>query len=63
MALERKAKGIKLNYPEAGAIISGAARAGETIAEVTRGARRALTKGDVMDGVAEGGRAGGRLCG
>jgi urease subunit gamma len=53
VALKRKAKGIKLNYPEAVAIISAAAldgaRAGKTIEE----ARTALTKADVMDGVAD----------
>jgi urease subunit gamma len=57
VALKRKAKGIKLNYPEAVAIISAAAldgaRAGKTIEEVTKEARSALTKADVMDGVAD----------
>ena len=40
VALKRKAKGIKLNYPEAVAIISAAAldgaRAGKTIEDVTK---------------------------
>jgi hypothetical protein len=62
VALKRKAKGLKLNYPEAVAVISAAAldgaRAGKTIAEVTKEARTALTKADVMDGVAEGERPG-----
>jgi urease subunit gamma len=57
VALKRKAKGIKLNYPEAVAIISATAldgaRAGQTIEEVTREARTVLTKADVMDGVAD----------
>ena len=57
VALKRKAKGIKLNYPEAVAIISATAldgaRAGQTIEEVTRQARTVLTKADVMDGVAD----------
>jgi urease subunit gamma len=57
VALKRKAKGIKLNYPEAVAIISAAAldgaRAGKPIEEVTKEARTALTKADVMDGVAD----------
>ena len=57
VALKRKAKGIKLNYPEAVAIISASAldgaRAGKTIDEVTKDARTALTKDDVMDGVAD----------
>jgi urease subunit gamma len=57
VALKRKAKGIKLNYPEAVAIISATAldgaREGKTIEEVTRQARSALKKGDVMEGVAD----------
>jgi urease subunit gamma len=57
VAHKRKAKGIKLNYPEAVAIISASAmdgaREGKTIEEVTTAARRALTKDDVMDGVAD----------
>jgi urease subunit gamma len=56
VALKRKAKGIKLNYPEAVAIISAAAldgaRAGKTIEDVAKEARHVLTK-DVMDGVAD----------
>jgi urease subunit gamma len=57
VAHKRKAKGIKLNYPEAVAIISAnaldGARAGKSIEEVTKDARTALTKDDVMDGVAD----------
>ncbi|HTM75047.1 MAG TPA: urease subunit gamma [Pseudolabrys sp.] len=57
IAWKRKAKGVKLNYPEAVAIISAVAlegaRAGKTIEEVTKDARSALTKNDVMDGVAD----------
>jgi urease subunit gamma len=57
VALKRNAKGIKLNYPEAVAVISATAldgaRAGKTIEEVTREARGVLTKDDVMDGVAD----------
>ena len=57
VALKRKAKGIKLNYPEAVAVISAVAldgaRAGKTIEDVTKDARTALTKADVMDGVAD----------
>ena len=57
VALKRKAGGIKLNYPEAVAIISAraleGARAGKSIEEVTKDARTALTKDDVMDGVAD----------
>jgi urease subunit gamma len=57
VALKRKAKGLKLNHPEAVAIISAAAldgaRAGKTIEDVAREARQVLTKDDVMDGVAD----------
>jgi urease subunit gamma len=57
VAQKRKDKGLKLNYPEAVAVISAAAldgaRAGKTIEEVTREARKVLTKDDVMDGVAD----------
>ncbi|MCM3905619.1 MAG: urease subunit gamma [Pyrinomonadaceae bacterium] len=57
VALKRKAKGLKLNYPEAVSIISATAldgaRAGKTIEDVTNDARTALTKDDVMDGVAD----------
>ena len=57
VALKRRAKGLKLNYPEAVAVISSialdGARAGKTIEDVTKEARTALTKADVMDGVAD----------
>jgi urease subunit gamma len=57
VALKRKAKGLKLNHPEAVAVISAAAldgaRAGRTIEEVAKEARGVLTKSDVMDGVAD----------
>lgn len=54
VALRRKAKGIKLNHPEAVAIISAAmdgAREGKTVEEVMKDAAKALTKDDVMEGV------------
>ncbi|EIM30213.1 urease subunit gamma [Microvirga lotononidis] len=55
VALKRKAKGLKLNYPEAVAVISAVAldgaRAGKTIEDVTKDASGALTAADVMDGV------------
>jgi urease subunit gamma len=57
VALKRKAKGLKLNYPEAVAVISATAldgaRAGKTIEEVAKEARTALTKADVMEGIAD----------
>lgn len=57
IALKRQAKGLKLNYPEAVAIISATAldgaRAGKTIEDVTNEARTVLSKADVMEGVAD----------
>ena len=57
VAMKRKAKGLKLNYPEAVAIISAVAlegaRAGKTLDEVVKDASVAVTKADVMDGVAD----------
>lgn len=57
VAQKRMAQGIKLNYPEAVSVISAkaldGARAGKTIEEVLVAARSALTKDDVMDGVAD----------
>ena len=57
VAQKRRVKGLKLNYPEAVAIISAAAldgaRAGKTIEEATKDASTVLTKADVMDGVAD----------
>ena len=52
VALKRRAKGLKLNYPEAVAVISAVAldgaRAGKTIEDVTKEARTVLTKADVI---------------
>ena len=57
VALKRKAKGIKLNHPEAVAVISAAAldgaREGKTVEDVMAEARQALKADDVMDGVVE----------
>ena len=57
VALKRKAKGIKLNHPEAVAVISAAAldgaREGKTVEDVMAEARNALKSSDVMDGVVE----------
>ena len=57
VALKRKEKGIKLNHPEAVAVVAATAmdgaRAGRTIEEVTREASKVLTKDDVMEGVAD----------
>ena len=57
LALKRKERGLKLNYPEAVALISSfiqeGARDGKTVAELMQSGAQILTKEDVMDGVAE----------
>ena len=57
LAERRKAKGLKLNYPEAMALISceilEGAREGRTVAELMDHGRTILSVDDVMDGVAE----------
>ena len=57
LAHERKKKGMKLNYPEAMAVISAniveGAREGKNITELQEEATRILTKEDVMEGVTE----------
>lgn len=57
LAERRKAKGLKLNYPEAVALISAeimeGAREGRTVADMMGAGREILTRDDVMDGVAE----------
>jgi len=57
IAERRKQKGLKLNHPEAVAYITSTAlegaREGKTVEEVMKLASNALTRKDVMDGVAE----------
>ncbi|QEY59208.1 urease subunit gamma [Pseudomonas sp. C27(2019)] len=57
LAERRKAKGLKLNYPESVALIScvimEGAREGRTVAEMMSAGREILTRDDVMDGIAE----------
>ena len=57
LAERRKAKGLKLNYPEAMALISceilEGAREGKTVAELMDHGRTILGADDVMEGVAE----------
>jgi len=57
LAERRKAKGLKLNYPEAVALISAAimegAREGKTVAQLMSEGRTVLGVADVMDGIAE----------
>jgi urease subunit gamma len=55
LAERRKARGLKLNYPEAVAYITAAilegARDGRTVAELMSHGATLLTREDVMDGV------------
>jgi urease subunit gamma len=57
VAERRRARGLKLNYPEAVAYISAAilegARDGRTVAELMHYGTTLLKRDDVMDGVAE----------
>ena len=57
LAERRKARGLKLNYPEAVAYLSAAilegARDGRTVAELMSAGATLLTSADVMEGVAE----------
>jgi urease subunit gamma len=57
VAERRRARGLKLNYPEAVALISAAilegARDGRTVAELMSFGATILSRGDVMEGVPE----------
>ena len=57
LAERRKARGLRLNHPEAVALISAAilegARDGRSVAELMSEGRRVLTRDDVMPGIAE----------
>ncbi|ELR97971.1 urease subunit gamma [Gloeocapsa sp. PCC 73106] len=57
LAERRKARGLKLNYPEAIAYISAAilegAREGHTVSELMSYGKTILTKDDLMDGIAD----------
>lgn len=57
LAEKRKARGLKLNYPEAIALISSqvqeAARDGKTVAELMHFGATILTREDVMEGIPE----------
>src|SRR5260221_1553281 len=57
VARKRRARGLRLNYPEAMAILSAeimeAARDGKTVAEIMSFGATILTRDDVMDGVPE----------
>jgi len=57
VAERRRARGLRLNYPEAVALISAAilegARDGRTVAELMSFGKTVLGRADVMDGVAD----------
>jgi urease subunit gamma len=57
LAERRKARGLKLNYPEAIAYITAAvlegARDGRTVADLMHYGTTLLTRADVMEGIAE----------
>ncbi len=57
VARDRKERGVKLNYPEAVALISATlvedARDGKSVSETISHGAEILTQDDVMEGVAE----------
>jgi len=57
VARDRRARGVRLNHPEAVAVISSyvleGARDGRTVAELMSSGRTVLTRDEVMDGVPE----------
>ncbi len=57
LAEKRRARGVKLNYPEAVALISSVimegARDGRTVAELMQLGTTLLSRDDVMDGIPE----------
>ena len=57
LAERRKARGLKLNYPETVALITAAimegARDGKTVAQLMSEGKQVLSREDVMEGIAE----------
>lgn len=57
LAERRKARGLRLNYPEAVALITCAvlegARDGRSVAELMSAGQKVLSRADVMEGVPE----------
>ncbi|MBJ50453.1 MAG: urease subunit gamma [Pseudomonadales bacterium] len=57
LAEQRRARGVKLNYPECVALISSAimegARDGRTVAELMTSGAQIIVRDEVMDGIAE----------
>jgi urease subunit gamma len=57
LAMQRRARGLRLNYPEAVAVIASwvleRARDGLSVSELMAGGQQVLSRDDVMDGVPE----------
>ena len=57
VARRRRERGVKLNHPEAVALITDfiveGARDGKTVAELMESGAHVLTRGEVMDGIAD----------
>ncbi|GAA3475028.1 urease subunit gamma [Nonomuraea roseola] len=57
VARDRRARGLRLNHPEATALIASflmeGARDGRTVADLMQAGRQVLARSDVMDGVPE----------
>jgi urease subunit gamma len=57
LALERRQRGLRLNYPEAVAVITSflleGARDGQSVADLMQAGRSVLSREDVMEGVPE----------
>lgn len=57
LAEQRRARGVKLNYPESVALISAAimegARDGRSVAELMSAGTRILSRAEVMEGIPE----------
>ncbi|MCO5971350.1 urease subunit gamma [Actinoallomurus soli] len=57
LARDRRARGLRLNHPEATAVIASyvleGARDGRTVAELMEAGRTVLSREDVMEGVPE----------
>ena len=56
-ARDRRARGVKLNYPEAVALLSSfvleGARDGRSVSDLMAAGRRVLDRSDVMEGIPE----------
>ncbi len=57
LALERRERGLKLNLPEATALLTSflleGARDGETVTDLMESGRNVLSRDDVMEGIPE----------